>query len=206
MSPYWLIFDFFCVCKSWRRFALFMSSLVAAIKHACMQWCKSLLSIGRDNLQFYPNFALFSTLGGWTSTKTFFRWANYVKTKKKIFTRNGTLFFPEFRWRPKKRKEIVFTRNKTLFLSTDLRSDAHQSQIIEEDADEDHTQIVGEYTVKLLGDISPLVSAPLHVCILRGSRESTGLHLLLQSNTHVCIQRGLRENTPFLLNSSLSTR
>ena len=38
-----------------------------------------------------------------------------------------------------------------LFLSTDLRSDAHQSQIIGGDADEDHTQIVGGYTVKLLG-------------------------------------------------------
>ena len=50
---------------------------------------------------------------------------------------------------------MVFTRNKTLFLSTDLRSDAHQSQIIEEDADEDHTQIVGEYTVKLLGGYIP---------------------------------------------------
>ena len=28
------------------------------------QGCRSLLSIGGDNLQFYPNFALFSTLGG----------------------------------------------------------------------------------------------------------------------------------------------
>ena len=37
------------------------------------------------------------------------------------------------------------------FLSIDLRSDAHQSQITGEDADEDHTQIVGGYTVKLLG-------------------------------------------------------
>ena len=44
-----------------------------------------------------------------------------------------------------------FTRNGTLFLSTDLRSDAHQSQIIGGDADEDHAQIVGGYTVKLLG-------------------------------------------------------
>ena len=39
------------------------------------------------------------------------------------------------------------------FLSrpTDLRSDAHHSQTIGGDADEDHTQIVGGYTVKLLG-------------------------------------------------------
>ena len=41
--------------------------------------------------------------------------------------------------------------------STDLRSDAHQSQIIGGDAGEDHTQIVGGDTVKLLGGyISPI--------------------------------------------------
>ena len=39
--------------------------------------------------------------------------------------------------------------------STDLHSDAHQSQIIGGDADEDHTQIVGGDTVKLLGGIYP---------------------------------------------------
>ena len=39
--------------------------------------------------------------------------------------------------------------------STDLRSDAYQSQIIREDAEENHTQIVGGYTVKLLGGIYP---------------------------------------------------
>ena len=43
----------------------------------------------------------------------------------------------------------------TLFLSTDLCSDAHQSQIIGGDAGEDHTQIVGGYTVKLLGGYIP---------------------------------------------------
>ena len=54
------------------------------------------------------------------------------------------------------------------FLSTDLHLDAHQSQIDGGDADEDHTQIVGEYTVKWLVVIyppipppPPLVSAPL---------------------------------------------
>ena len=52
-------------------------------------------------------------------------------------------------------KKKVFTRNGTLFLSTDLRSHAHQSQIIGGNADEDHTQIVEGYTVKFLGDISP---------------------------------------------------
>ena len=41
------------------------------------QGCRSLLSIGGDNLQFYVNFALFSThRGGWTSTTILFRWEN----------------------------------------------------------------------------------------------------------------------------------
>ena len=40
-------------------------------------------------------------------------------------------------------KKKGFTTNGTLFLSTDLRSDAHQSQIIGGDADEDHTHIFG---------------------------------------------------------------
>ena len=35
--------------------------------------------------------------------------------------------------------------------STDLRWDAHQSQIIGGDAEEDHTQIVGGYTVNYWG-------------------------------------------------------
>ena len=66
---------------------------------------------------------------------------------------------------------MFFTRNGTLFLSTDLRSDAHQSQIIGGDADEDHTQIVGGYTVKLLGGIYPplfrrhCINTHLHRCV-----------------------------------------
>ena len=45
-----------------------------------------------------------------------------------------------------------------------LRSDVHQSQIIGGYADVDHTQSIGEDTVKLLGGIyPPLVSAPLYV-------------------------------------------
>ena len=39
--------------------------------------------------------------------------------------------------------------------SGDLRSDAHQSQITRGVADEDHTQIIGGDTVKLLGGYIP---------------------------------------------------
>ena len=71
-------------------------------------------------------------------------------------------FFPRIQVTTKKKKKKVYTRNGTLFLSTNLRSDAHQSQIIGGNAEEDHTQIVGGYTVKLLGRMyPPHVSAPL---------------------------------------------
>ena len=63
--------------------------------------------------------------------------------KKKVFIKNGTLFSRvqvNIKNKNKKRSSLEM---KHFFLSTDLRSDAHQSQIIRGDADEDHTQIVG---------------------------------------------------------------
>ena len=108
-----------------------------------------------------------------------------MKTKKKVFTRNGTLFFPELRCRPKKKKK-VFSGDGTPFLSTDVRSDAHQSQIIGGDTDEDHTQIFEGYTVKLLGGIylphPPLVSAPL----LPYQFHTRFCALYLQKSTYPC--------------------
>ena len=91
-----------------------------------------------------------------------------MKTKKKVFSKNGKLFFPssgEEKKNSSPKKEHSFSPNS----SGDLRSGAHQSQIIGRDADVDHTQIIGGDTVKLLGgDISPnpaRVSAPLSVRI-----------------------------------------
>ena len=50
--------------------------------------------------------------------------------------------------------------------SGDLRSDAHQSQIIGGDADEDHTQIIDGDTVKLLGGIYPPIPPGFrHPCL-----------------------------------------
>ena len=67
----------------------------------------------------------------------FFQESKLSEDQKKVFTKNGTLFSPNS--------------------SGDLRSDAHQSQTIEGDADEDHTQIIGGDTVKLLGEIYPSI-------------------------------------------------
>ena len=61
---------------------------------------------------------------------------------KEVFTWNGKLFFPNSGEDQKKRSLPEMEH----FFSTDLRSDVHQSQIIGGDADEDHTQNVGEYT------------------------------------------------------------
>ena len=92
------------------------------------QGCGSLLNIGGDNLQFYPNFALFSTVGVMNLDHEFVQVSKLSEEqKKKVFTKNGTLFFPNS--------------------SGDLRSNADQSQIFGGDADVHHTQI------KLLGGI-----------------------------------------------------
>ena len=101
------------------------------------QWCKSLLSIGGDNLHFYPNFALFSTLVGMNLDQVKSR-----SKKKKGLHQKWNTFFPEFKYRPA--------------LRCTLESNYWR------DADEDHTQTVRGYTVKLLGGIyPPRVSTPL---------------------------------------------
>ena len=63
-----------------------------------------------DNLQFYPTFALFSTLGGMNLDHHFFQ-VNILseEQKKKVFTKNGTLFSPNLGEDKKK----VFTKNGT---------------------------------------------------------------------------------------------
>ena len=58
-----------------------------------------------------------------------------VKTKKKVFTKNAILFFPEFKWIP----TVKCTP------ASNYRGDA----------DVHHTQTIGEDTVKLLGGYIP---------------------------------------------------
>ena len=64
------------------------------------------------------------------------------------------------KWSSPEMEQHFFSPNS----SRDLCSDAHQSQIIGGDADEDHTQIIGGIQSNYWGDISPnplWVSAPL---------------------------------------------
>ena len=122
------------------------------------QGCRSLLSIGGENLQFYPNFALFSTLGGMKLDHDFVQVSKLSEDpKKKVLTKNRTLFSPNSSEDQKEKK--VFTKKGTFFppnSSGHLRSDAHQSQIIGEDADVHHTILKywGD-TAKLLGGYIP---------------------------------------------------
>ena len=94
-----------------------------------------MLSIGGNNLQFYPNFALFSTLGGRNLDHDFVQVSKLSEDQKKVFPKNGTLFFPKFKRTP----SIRCTPESNYW----------------GDACVDHTQIIKGYTVKLLGDISP---------------------------------------------------
>ena len=54
-----------------------------------------------NNLQFYPNFALFSTLGEWTSTKTFFQLSKLSEDQKKS-SPGIEHFFPRIQVKTKK--------------------------------------------------------------------------------------------------------
>ena len=100
-------------------------------------------ALGGDNLQFYPNFALFSTLGGMNLDHNFVQVWKFSEDQKNA---NGTLF-SQIQVKTKKR---VFIKNRTFFPQFLLRCTP--------------IQIIGGDTAKLLGGYilpSPLVSAPL---------------------------------------------
>ena len=64
-------------------------------------WCRSLLSIGGDNLQFYPNFALFSTLGGMNLDHDFVQVWKFSVDQKKMQLEH---FFPQIQVKTKKKR------------------------------------------------------------------------------------------------------
>ena len=60
-----------------------------------------MLSIGGNNLQFYPNFALFLTLGGMNYLDhDFVQVSKLSKDQKKGLSKKWNPFFPEFKWTP----------------------------------------------------------------------------------------------------------
>ena len=107
------------------------------------QGCRSLLSIGGDNLQLYPQFCFLFCIGGMNLDHGFIQVSKLSEDhKKKVFTKNETLSFPnsgEEKKRSSSNMEHFFSPNSSGL----LRSDAHQSQTIGGDEDVDHTQTIG---------------------------------------------------------------
>ena len=69
-----------------------------------LQGCRSLLSIGWDNLQFYPDFALFSTLGGMNLDHDFVQVSKLnADQEKNRFSPKMEHFFPRIQVKTKKR-------------------------------------------------------------------------------------------------------
>ena len=79
----------------WRINNLVQCNKMESKSHS--QGCKSLLSIGGDNLQFYPNFARFSTLGGMNLDHHFFQVSKLSEEQKKGLHQKWSTFFPEFK-------------------------------------------------------------------------------------------------------------
>ena len=61
----------------------------------CDQWCRSLLSIGGNNLQFTPILPYFQHWGGMNLDHEFVQVWKFSEDQKK--NANRTLFLPEFR-------------------------------------------------------------------------------------------------------------
>ena len=83
------------------------------------QGCRSLLNIRGNNLpqftEIYPNFALFATLGGMNLDHDFVQESKLSEDqKKKVLTKNETLFSPNSGEDQKKEKK-VFIKKGTLF-------------------------------------------------------------------------------------------
>ena len=73
-----------------------MGGLCSQLWEAPSQGCKSLLSIGGGgvNLQFYPNFALFLTLGGMNLDHDLFQVSKLSEDQKKGLNQKWNTFFP----------------------------------------------------------------------------------------------------------------
>ena len=148
------------------RWGLFDKLMHNMVKHYKQGW-RSLFSIGGDDLQFYPNFALFSILGGDKPRPRFFsgKWIRWRPKQKKVFTKIGRVFFFANSSEDQKIKnKKVFTRIGRVFFPEfkccrPTSSDPHadQSQIIGGgDADVDQSQIIGGVESNYWGDISSI--------------------------------------------------
>ena len=122
-------------------------------------------------MQFYPNFALFSTLGGMNLDHDFVEMSKLSEDQtKKRFSPKMNTFFP-ISDEDQKKKDLHQKWN-TFFPRFQMDNSAQMHtrvKLFGGDADLDHIQTIGGDTVKLLKDISPpspRVSAPLVFVLL----------------------------------------
>ena len=130
-----------------------------------------------DNLQFYPNFALFSTLGGMSLDQDFFQVSK--KKRKKRSSPKMEPFFPQIQMNSKKKvlhqkwstffspnsdenqkKKKVFIKKGTLFFP-EFKGRPALRRTPESnywgDADIDHTQIIGGIQSNYWGGYSQII-------------------------------------------------
>ena len=107
------------------------------------QWCRFILSIGGDNLQFHPNFAPFSKLGRMKHDHYCFHVSKSSEDQKRSSRKIWRVFVPKIKRRPKKN---VFTENWSFCPRKPVK--IKKSPKIIQRSDADHSQIIGE-------DISP---------------------------------------------------
>ena len=81
-----------------------------------------------------------------------------METKNKMQMEH---FFAPNSGEDQKKRKKVFSENRSLIFFPTFTLRCTPIQIIGGDADVDHSQTIGGDTAKLLGDIFPLVSAPL---------------------------------------------
>ena len=118
-----------------------------------------MLSIGGDNLQFYFNFALFSTLGGMNLDQDFFQVSKLSEERKK-----NEHFFP--RIQVKTKKKSLHQQWNTFFSpksSGDLRSDAYQGvKLLEGIQMKTILKLLGGYSQIIWGIYPPIPPGFLH--------------------------------------------
>ena len=100
-----------------------------------------------DNLQFYPIFALFSTLGGINPEHNFVQMSKLSEDQKKVFTKKGTLFSPNSG--EDQRKKNLYQKWNTFFrrILVDTYAQTHT-----------RVKILGGYSQIIGGYIPPSTS------------------------------------------------
>ena len=126
-----------------------------------------MLSIGGDNLQFYPNFALFSTLGRMNLDQDFFQVSKLREDQKKRFSPEMKyIFFPNSGEDQKKKKSLHQKWN-TFFLRIQVQTCAQMHirvKLLEGMQMKTIFKLLEGYSQIIGGDVyphPPRISAPL---------------------------------------------